>query len=347
MRSSRSRTGAIPGATCAISGSFRRGTSSSRRSYRKLPRTLRDINITGGEPFLRDDLVEIVRILDEHCDHPRIVISTNGFERRRIAHAAPGLLKIGRNVGIAVSLDGIGEKHDEIRGIPGGFDKVVETLKQLPDDRLPKRPRRVHRPAKQREASRRRVRSLPAVRVSVHDVRRAELGVLFLDGGEPDGRSARSLRRAHVRDAQGALEPQPQAMAAGVFLRGGSRVQRFEGAHSRLPRGAGFLLHGSGRFRLSVPHAQQAMGDIRTRAFDEIWGGAAADGVRGEVDLCRQPCWMICTARTAMMRRPHEPAMWILCELAQDRRRGKRWADAAWRRMHRGGSAAGNVSGSR
>ena len=56
----------------------------------------------------------------------------------------------------------------------------------------------------------------------------------------------------------------------------------------------------------------KAMGDIGAHAFEEIWGGTAADKVRSDVDLCRQPCWMICTARTAMMRRPHEPAMWIL-----------------------------------
>jgi hypothetical protein len=54
------------------------------------------------------------------------------------------------------------------------------------------------------------------------------------------------------------------------------------------------------------------MGDIRVQAFEEIWEGAAAETARSLVDACRQPCWMICTARTAMMRRPHEPAMWIL-----------------------------------
>ena len=39
--------------------------------YRRLPRTLRDINVTGGKPFLRDDLVEIIRILNEHCSASR------------------------------------------------------------------------------------------------------------------------------------------------------------------------------------------------------------------------------------------------------------------------------------
>ena len=107
------------------------GEELAPEQFRKLPRTLRDINITGGEPFLRDDLVEIARILDEHCNHPRMVISTNGFERRRIAHAAPGAPEDREKCRLAVSLDGIGEKHDEIRGISGGFDKVVETLKQL------------------------------------------------------------------------------------------------------------------------------------------------------------------------------------------------------------------------
>ena len=65
------------------------GPELAPEEYRRLPRTLRDVNITGGEPFLRDDIVDLVRVIDEHCNHPRIVISTNGFQRRRIVHAAP------------------------------------------------------------------------------------------------------------------------------------------------------------------------------------------------------------------------------------------------------------------
>ncbi len=100
-------------------------------TYSFVPDTLNDVNITGGEPFLRDDIVGLVRTIYEKAGKPRIVISTNGYQNRRIACAAPELMKIGRKVGIAVSLDGIGDVHDRIRGVEGGFKKVLETLTQL------------------------------------------------------------------------------------------------------------------------------------------------------------------------------------------------------------------------
>jgi MoaA/NifB/PqqE/SkfB family radical SAM enzyme len=280
--------------------------------FRKLPRTLRDINITGGEPFLRDDLVEIVRIVDERCGHPRIVISTNGFERRRIAHAAPGLLSIGRNVGLAISLDGIGEKHDEIRGIRGGFDKVVETLKQLRT--IGYRNVRVAFTAQKNN-----VKHLGAV----YDLSR-QFGFQFTTSVAQNSdfyfSTAENLtvdplelsaELAYVMRKE-LLSFSPKRWLRAYFYAG---VLAYNVSRERiLPCRAGrdsFFTDPAG-FLYPCLTLNKSMGNVRAQAFDEIWEGATAEKVRSEVDLCRQPCWMICTARTAMMRRPHEPAMWIL-----------------------------------
>ncbi len=280
--------------------------------FRRLPRTLRDINITGGEPFLRDDLVEIVRVLDAHCDHPRIVISTNGFERRRIAHAAPGLLAIGRNVGIAVSLDGIGEKHDEIRGIPGGFDKVVETLKQLRT--IGYRNVRVAF-----TAQRANVKHLGAV----YDLSR-QFGFQFTTSVAQNSDFYFSTDENQTVDPldlgdelsyvmrKELLSFSPKRWLRAYFYAG---VVAYNVSRSRmLPCRAGrdsFFMDPAGFvypcLTLNIP-----MGTIRERSFEEMWRGAGADGARSRVDLCRQPCWMICTARTAMRRRPEKAATWIL-----------------------------------
>jgi molybdenum cofactor biosynthesis enzyme MoaA len=47
--------------------------------YNKLPPTLKHINISGGESFLRDDLPEIISVIEEQCPSSNIIISTNGF----------------------------------------------------------------------------------------------------------------------------------------------------------------------------------------------------------------------------------------------------------------------------
>ena len=47
--------------------------------FAKLPSSLRDINLSGGEPFLRQDLAEIVAVVAKACPQARFVISSNGF----------------------------------------------------------------------------------------------------------------------------------------------------------------------------------------------------------------------------------------------------------------------------
>ena len=90
----------------------------------RLPR-LRFINLTGGEPFVRDDLEEVVRVC--YTRAPRIVISTSGwFEDRVIA-----LARKFPTIGIRISIEGLSQKNDELRGRPGGFDRGLRTLLTL------------------------------------------------------------------------------------------------------------------------------------------------------------------------------------------------------------------------
>ena len=91
---------------------------------RTLPK-LKFINLTGGEPFVREDLAEIVEECYRHTD--RIVISTSGwFEDRVVA-----LAKKFPNIGIRISIEGLSGKNDELRGHAGGFDKGLRTLLTL------------------------------------------------------------------------------------------------------------------------------------------------------------------------------------------------------------------------
>ncbi|MDR2888864.1 MAG: radical SAM protein [Lachnospiraceae bacterium] len=82
-------------------------------------------NITGGEPFVRQDIPEIVRELYKKSD--RIVISTNGYFTDRII----ALCREFPQVGIRISIEGLKETNDAIRGIPDGFNRGYNTLKTL------------------------------------------------------------------------------------------------------------------------------------------------------------------------------------------------------------------------
>ena len=82
-------------------------------------------NITGGEHFVRDDIEEIVKVLEKKAD--RIVFSTSGYYSDRIIEMA----KKHPNVGYRISIEGLSCKNDELRGREGGFDKGLITLLEL------------------------------------------------------------------------------------------------------------------------------------------------------------------------------------------------------------------------
>jgi len=93
--------------------------------------------ISGGEPFLREDLPELVQSLYDQCRPTIINIPTNGLLVNKIG---PTVEKITRHctaaqIVINVSIDEIEDKHDLIRGVPGNYQKAVETFKTL--KRLP------------------------------------------------------------------------------------------------------------------------------------------------------------------------------------------------------------------
>ena len=89
-----------------------------------LPR-LKFINLTGGEPFIREDLPEIVEECYKHTS--RIVISTSGWYEDRVI----ALAKRFPSIGIRISIEGLSAKNDELRGREGGFDKGLRTLLTL------------------------------------------------------------------------------------------------------------------------------------------------------------------------------------------------------------------------
>lgn len=91
--------------------------------------------ITGGEPWLRHDLVELLVWLAGALPKARLVVLTNlwntGHLRRRLGELkAAGLLASGR-LSLGSSLDGLGATHDAVRGQAGAFDGLVRTVKAL------------------------------------------------------------------------------------------------------------------------------------------------------------------------------------------------------------------------
>jgi MoaA/NifB/PqqE/SkfB family radical SAM enzyme len=97
-------------------------------------------NISGGEPFLRKDLVEIILLACEHLQPNVVHIPTNALMPRRVLRTTEQILRRMRDAGfgdvkltLKPSMDGVGDDHDWVRGIKGNWDKLIETVSGLQD----------------------------------------------------------------------------------------------------------------------------------------------------------------------------------------------------------------------
>lgn len=93
-------------------------------------RNLDVAKLTGGEAFLFKDLDKAINSIDS-LSNPKIIhITSNGFltgiiENTMLAVKSP------KKIHLKISIDGVGEEHDSIRGFPGAYEKVMETIKVL------------------------------------------------------------------------------------------------------------------------------------------------------------------------------------------------------------------------
>lgn len=92
------------------------------------------IELTGGEPFLRSDIVEIAKTFRDSCKNlylltmPTNSLCNYDMEIKRIEEIA----QLGiPNVVITVSLDGYRDLEDKIRGVPGNYDKAIRMFKGI------------------------------------------------------------------------------------------------------------------------------------------------------------------------------------------------------------------------
>lgn len=97
-----------------------------------------DLWISGGDPFLRKDLTKIVQLFYHNNRIRDVRIPTNGLQTAQTNLTAEEILKSCPNLQLEVdiSIDGIGETHDKIRGVKGNFDRALATMVELERLRL-------------------------------------------------------------------------------------------------------------------------------------------------------------------------------------------------------------------
>lgn len=88
--------------------------------------------LAGGEPLLRADIVDICKIFEINNKLRKITLSTNGFLPELIEKKIKDILKKTKlNINIQISIDGMEEVHEKIRGAKGAFSQAVKTVVRL------------------------------------------------------------------------------------------------------------------------------------------------------------------------------------------------------------------------
>lgn len=268
------------------------------------------VNVTGGEPFVRRDLEEIVEVLFRKSD--RIVISTSGWHTDRIIKMAERF----PNIGIRVSIEGLAEKNDELRGRDGSFDRALRLLMTLKEMGL-----------KDIGYGCTVSNHNSADMLWLYKLSR-ELGMEFAtaafhnsyyfhkDDNEITNKDE-VIGNFHKLIELLLQENTPKSWFRAFFNLG--LINYIRGKPRMLPCEAGtanFFIEPYGEVYpcngLEERYWKESMGNIRTAAsFAELWHGAQAQKVREQVRTCPKNCWMVGTAAPVMKKYIRHPAAWV------------------------------------
>jgi len=286
--------------------------------YADLPRSLEHINVSGGEPFMRKDLVEIVAVLAQRCPDAHQVISSNGFLPDVLEEQVGRMLKITRKLGVRVSFDGVGAVHEEIRGTPGAFDRCVRSVRVL--HQLGLKDLGIAFTASDGNLEQIDKAYQLSLDLGVQfSFAAAQSSTIFFqaDGNsmltrravfaqQVDSLAARELRGWHPKRWYRALfETRLKHFVLGQMPFNGCSA----GSNS-------FYLSPDGTvFPCNIMNAP--LGNLREQSFAELWSAPRAVEVRRRVDRCPHPCFMICSSASDMRHHPLQPLPWIAASKAR------------------------------
>lgn len=279
---------------------------------RQLPCSLTNISLVGGEPFLHNDLLDIINELKTYCKKSRIVISTNGILTDLIIEQVKKIIRIEAKLAIRLSLDGIAETNDNIRGVKNAYFKVIDTLKALQalgirdlgititiiDENI-SQVSNIFRLAKEKK-----------IKFNCQIAHSAEF---YYKKNNPQISQKDSLKEQLNLVISSELRSfNLQRLFKAYYYRG---IWNYVNHLPRTyPCNAGksfFYLDQKGDIYPCL-FLDKPMGNLYQESFPTIWNGQLANEIREYVTGCSINCWVICTAAPAIKNKPFRAAKWVL-----------------------------------
>jgi len=275
------------------------------QDLKKIPDGLKFANITGGEPFLREDIEDIVKIVSKKTK--RLVISTNGYFTDKVLKLA----KKFPNTGFRISIEGLPKSNDELRGLKDGFDHGMRTLVKLHElgikdigfgitvnDRNAKDLMELYGLAKW---------------MGVEFATAATHNTYYFhkfDNKFIDRNGITSEFKKLTKELLNSKKPKEWFRA--YFNYG--LINFINGNERLLPCEMGTDVFFMDPFGEVYPcnGMNWSMGNIKKQSFKEIWTSEQAKKVRENVKNCKRNCWMIGSVSPAIKKDKKAAMKWII-----------------------------------
>lgn len=262
-------------------------------------------NITGGEPFLRDDINEIGRIISDKCK--RVTIVTGGYFPKKVVE----FTKANPKIGIRVSLEGLPTSSNKLRGLPKGYDHSLQTLIDVAETGLEDL----------------------GFSITISDENYKELLTLYKLSKHLKWEFATAIvhnsyyfhkmdnefenKEAIKQEFYKLMEEFLRSKKIKNWFRAwfvGGIINKIDEKPRLLKCSAAkkiFYMDPLGEVR-PCNVLEESLGNLKEKTFDEIWNSPEAEAVRVKVKNCDKHCWMIGSVADRMKANIHIPLKWVL-----------------------------------
>jgi len=296
---------------------------------RDLLKDVQFIQLTGGEPFLRKDLSQIISVLHRILPRCRFWIPTNGSMPKIVRREVEIIGNFCEKIGIGVSINGTKKVHDKMTGIEGSYEKAIETVEELVDlkKKLPQlrvafsftfTPFNYREIKHVYELAKRYNVDLTFRPVNFSEIYYGNIGKNF-DFRDTINELATCLEKIENDMGYNKRLFNPVQLSRLYYTRG--ILDFIKNPHKRhLPCSAGslsFFLDPYGNIFPCIM-MNTKLGNIREQSFKKIWYSTKAENIRDEILQGNCPnCWVECETYRDIYEQPQKLIIFALKEIMQ------------------------------
>jgi len=274
---------------------------------------VKSIVLSGGEPFLRTDLMDICGVLISNFPSSCINILTNMIDTEKIVEVSKRIISEYNpyQLWLSTSMDGIGKVHDHIRGHRGAFNKLTKSIatckEQLPDIKLAATftvtPYNTNQFIKVKEFCERQGIDFFA-QFSVQKDCRNEI-IWTEKHFQEIQRSVNLVIKELIADKNyGQIKDDPGLMAQLYYW-------SYFVEYQRNPKRYFKKCVAGSRYAMFTPYGElffcpilkdKVIGNIREKKFDKIWMSKESFQIRNYINEGNCHCWLLCAVHPLLIK---------------------------------------------